>query len=80
MRSLLHPDPAQRVTAAGALGHPFLTGDFPGAAQDAFPPKIEKPPLVLENTCDRELYAACCKMCDESEDEAEDVEEVVIAN
>ncbi len=63
LRGLLDPDPAQRMSVAGALQHPFLTGDFPGAAQDALPPAMERPPIILEDTADRELWEACGKMC-----------------
>jgi hypothetical protein len=37
---LLHPDPAQRMTAEGALQHRFLTNDFRDAALDAMPPMV----------------------------------------
>ncbi len=63
LRGLLHPDPAHRLTAEQALQHPFLTSDSLGGTQHELPPKVERRRHVPQNTQDRELWAACVKMC-----------------
>jgi hypothetical protein len=40
LRSLLHPNPAMRMTADGALRHPFLTKTFFDVDPDRMPPEI----------------------------------------
>jgi hypothetical protein len=68
VRGLLDPNPSTRMTAEGALAHPFLTGSFPEVPPGLVPTKVERPPPILKTTMDRLLWEACGELCNEKYD------------
>lgn len=77
LRGLLHPNPADRLTAEQALRHPFLTDHFLTAALDTMPPAVEKE-FTMETTLDQRIADFCVKLCqkmDEDDDDDDDEDE-----
>ncbi len=75
LRSLLDPDPAKRLTAEGALSHPFLAKSFHGAALDNVPPGMKQEQDMTDtpdSSLDRRIQDACME---DSEDDEEDDED-----
>jgi hypothetical protein len=82
LRALLHPDPAKRMTAQGALQHPFLSMDFLSVSPASMPPELEAPEIILETTFQHMMWDVCVAMNqkpvleeDEDEDDGEDPED-----
>jgi hypothetical protein len=64
LRSLLHPNPAMRMTADGALRHPFLTKTFSDVDPYSMPPEITEE-IKLETTWERMLCDRVKAVCEE---------------
>ncbi len=65
VRSFLNPDPVQRLTAAGALQHPFLRTEFPGITLDNMPPELKIEEYVPKDSEERASRDAMIKMIDD---------------
>lgn len=63
VRALLHPDPSKRLTAQGALCHPFLSSSFPGIDPELMPAKLKKDSPAPKSTVSREFWKVCVDMC-----------------
>jgi hypothetical protein len=76
LRSLLEPDPVKRLTAKGALKHPFLTDNFHSTLLDDMPVLIDEDrntPTMPETSLDRYIWETLMNEEDiDTDDEGDD--------
>jgi serine/threonine protein kinase len=75
LQSLLEPDPVKRMTAEGALSHPFLTDDFHSTPLDDMPVLINEKhntPETPETTLERKILELFMDDAADSNDDEDD--------